>query len=68
MLKLSRIFLRHVWWKRAVRRNSKILERRRKKSKKLRRDLKFLQLDAVNAGWNYTGNMQKGLTLFWFLW
>lgn len=38
----------------AVRRNSKILE-----SKKLRRDLKFLQLDAVNAVWNYIGQQTK---------
>lgn len=36
----------------AVRRNSKILE-----SKKLK--LKFLQLDAVNAIWNYIGQQTK---------
>lgn len=49
----------HVWWKMAVRRNRKILERRRKNCKKLRRDLKFLQLDAVNAVWNYIGQQGK---------
>lgn len=42
-----------------MRRNSKILERRRKNCKKLRRDWKFLQLDAVNAVWNYIGQQTK---------
>lgn len=58
-MELSRHFLMHVWWNMAVRKNSKILERRRKNYKKLRRDLKLLQFDAVNAVWNYIGQQAK---------
>lgn len=42
-----------------VRRNSKILESRRKNCNELRRVLKFLQIDAVNDVWDYTGQQTK---------
>lgn len=42
-----------------MRRNSKILESRRKNCNELRRDLKFLQIDAVNDVWDYTGQQTK---------
>lgn len=53
----------------AVRRSSRILGRRRQNCKNLKRDLKFLQLDAVNADWKvHRTSNENGFMLLWFLW
>lgn len=47
------------WWKMAVRRSSKIWERRRKKLKDAQEGLEISSTYAVNAVWNYVGQQTK---------